>query len=180
MYLVPELTYASILKKADVNDKYEMESINEIHKNNGFFEKSLLGTSDKAPSNKIDDVGSDENQSDSTTDNDTNLNVKDKPQETENIDKTSSFTPSNVSTPDKNKAVSSPSLSTRKSELRCEKCLKKYKRSHKCKGGKPFEFDCHLCEQQFRLKTKLMDHLKTAHKKNKNKTKLMTKYTRSY
>ena len=54
MFLVPQLKYVSILRKADPHEKYELESVNETHQKEGFFDKSMLGLEQKTKVSKMD------------------------------------------------------------------------------------------------------------------------------
>ena len=56
MFLVPQLKYVSILRKADPHEKYELESVNETHQKEGFFDKSMLGLEHKTKVSKMDPV----------------------------------------------------------------------------------------------------------------------------
>ena len=192
MYLIPELTYSSILQKADLKDKIEIETLNNVHKDEGFFARSFEGEPKTSQQSQMLDTASiadntDMKKPDTNSEIDyeeTNRNdqTKDKIKEAESESDTI-FKPANVSTPEK---VTHTENQTSSRSLRCKKCLKRYQRqtafnNHKCKGGKPFAFDCSLCNHQFRSKEKLTDHMKKAHKKNYLKSKKnIIKYKRTY
>ena len=186
-FLVPELAYSTILKRSSDEEKHNIETLNAIHSSEkeGYFQKVLQKESNKPDTDStMDNTSKSDNESDlqglrsdvnptqtSSTDQDEVAinHIQEK-------DKSLSFTPGTSSTPEKENAVSVNSL-------RCTKCLKRYVRKasfmkHKCRGSEQFKFDCKLCNEQFKVKEKLILHMSKKHQKKK--LKLNRKYIRSY